>query len=504
MQVPSEFDKVMDEAETEPKTNEGIKGILKAVFTAPELPFFMYVFGMMLHMPLLQQYAYMRFSQEENFPYHYSAAHSTCGNHQLNKTMKALQEKVQAKSAYFQIGLTLCNTIPSLIVCLYLGAWSDNVGRKPVIILATLCSFVETIFVLLTIMFDLPILVVYIGSFLNGMGGYYTSLTFAVMAYIADSTPADKRALRLGIMEALVFIGATASYFASGHFISQYFFKIPSVLLVVCLGVACLLAIFAMQESIKNKAVRTAGCSTVACLKYPLQVWHTLSKPRPGKWKIIVFMPATIILNMLSIGISPLLMLYTMNSPFCLSPIEVGYFIGTRFFLMGIGTALGIKSLGLLMQPHIVSLIGIISYIAYYTLLAFAQDKKTIYIACLAGVLSGTAGPIFRSILSRTVSQTEQGALFSAVSSLEMLFVFLGNFAFGAVYPVLNNLGHPGAIFILFDCLLLLPFLLNLIYIKRRKNDESQEDLEEIFKVKEVAGYYGTGGSSPPQSPKDR
>ena len=54
------------------------------------------------------------------------------------------------------------------------------------------------------------------------------------------------------------------------------------------------------------------------------------------------------------------------------------------------------------------------------------------------------------------------GALFSAVTSLEMLFVFLGNFAFNAVYPVLNNLGHPGFIFILGDCLLLLPFLLNL------------------------------------------
>ena len=86
---------------------------------------------------------------------------------------------------------------------------------------------------------------------------------------------------------------------------------------------------------------------------------------------------------MLSIGISSLITLYLMNAPFCLSPIEVGYFIGTRFFLMGIGAALGIKSLGLLMQPHIASLIGIMSYFAFYTLLAFAKDKQTIYIGMI-------------------------------------------------------------------------------------------------------------------------
>ncbi|XP_065071361.1 proton-coupled folate transporter-like [Rhopilema esculentum] len=493
----------MDDVRIEPKTNHGIKGILKAVFTAPELPFFMYVFGMMLHMPLLQQYAYMRFSQEENFPYHYSAAHSTCGNHQLNKTMKALQEKVQAKSAGFQIGQSLCNTIPSLVVCLYLGVWSDKVGRKPVVILGTLGSLLEALVVLSTMIFDLPILVVYIGSFLNGMGGYFTGLIVAVMAYIADTTQPEKRALRLGVMEAVVFIGATASSFIGGHFISKYGFKTPYILVVVCQGVSCLFAIFALSESNKNKTVTTAGCFTMAFLKYPFQVWQTLSKPRPGKWKIVVLIPATLFVNMLSIGISSLITLYLMNAPFCLSPIEVGYFIGTRFFLMGIGAALGIKSLGLLMQPHIVSLIGIMSYFAFYTLLAFAQHKQTIYIACVAGVLSGTASPIFRSILSRAVNQTEQGALFSVVSSLEMLAVFLGNFLFNAVYTVVNGSGHPESIFFVVVGLLLLPFLLNLIYIKRRKSDEGQDDLEKIWNVQEVAGDYGSGASSPPQSPKD-
>ena len=85
---------VQEKVKDEPNAKKGVRGILKATLTAPELLFCMYVFGLMLHLPLLHQYVYMRFSQEENFPYHYSAAHGSCGNDQLNKTMKALQEKV--------------------------------------------------------------------------------------------------------------------------------------------------------------------------------------------------------------------------------------------------------------------------------------------------------------------------------------------------------------------------------------------------------------------------
>ena len=61
--------------------------------SSAELPFFLYVFGLMLHMPILQQYAYLRFSIQDNFPYHFSAHQTSCGD-TLNKTLKALQEKV--------------------------------------------------------------------------------------------------------------------------------------------------------------------------------------------------------------------------------------------------------------------------------------------------------------------------------------------------------------------------------------------------------------------------
>ena len=64
-----------------------------AIRNSVATPVFFYVFAFMLHAPILSQYVYSRYSKLEGFPYHYSAGHSSCG-HQLNHTLKELQEKV--------------------------------------------------------------------------------------------------------------------------------------------------------------------------------------------------------------------------------------------------------------------------------------------------------------------------------------------------------------------------------------------------------------------------
>ena len=60
-------------------------------------------------------------------------------------------------------------------------------------------ALLDTICVFFTILLDLPLSFMLFGSFLNGIGGYITGLLLAVMAYIADTTGEEDRALRLGV-----------------------------------------------------------------------------------------------------------------------------------------------------------------------------------------------------------------------------------------------------------------------------------------------------------------
>jgi len=348
--------------------------------SSAELPFFLYVFGLMLHMPILQQYAYLRFSIQDNFPYHFSAHQTSCGD-TLNKTLKALQEKVQEQSAHFQIALSLCNTLPSLFVCLIYGSWSDRVGRKPLIVLGMCGALLDTICVFFTILLDLPLSFMLFGSFLNGIGGYITGLLLAVMAYIADTTGEEDRALRLGVLEAVVFLGSMVSQFMSGHLIRACGFKYSYIVVVSCLFAACFCSCFLMKESLEGKKPSLLkSMFNKESLRYPLHVWHVLTKPRPYKWKIGVMFPATLFANMLSMGISSVITLYVLNSPFCLPSIQVGYFTGTRFMVLGVGAALGIKLLRIWFPQYIISLFGILSYAAFYTTLSFARTEAVLYV----------------------------------------------------------------------------------------------------------------------------
>ena len=92
----------------------------------------------------------------------------------------------------------MCNTLSSVVVCLFLGSLSDKIGRQPIIALGISGGVVELALNFITMYLKLPLWVLYIGAFVNGLGGYFTGLTLAVMAYVADTTEKDKRALRLG------------------------------------------------------------------------------------------------------------------------------------------------------------------------------------------------------------------------------------------------------------------------------------------------------------------
>ena len=105
---------------------------------------------------------------------------------------------MQTDASYVELGISLFSAIPSIIITLFIGGWSDKVGRRPALIAPTLGSALEALVVLFVMYFQLPIYCLFIGGFLHGICGYYTTMILACMAYVADTTEESKIALRLG------------------------------------------------------------------------------------------------------------------------------------------------------------------------------------------------------------------------------------------------------------------------------------------------------------------
>ena len=89
-------------------------------------------------------------------------------------------------------------SIPSIFVALFMGSWTDQVGRKPALAAPIVGSLFESVIVLLIMYLKWPIYVLFIGSAVNGFCGYFTTIVLAVMSYIADTTDESERGLRLG------------------------------------------------------------------------------------------------------------------------------------------------------------------------------------------------------------------------------------------------------------------------------------------------------------------
>lgn len=107
---------------------------------------------------------------------------------------------MQSKSSFFMMGLIVFSGGPSLLSALLVGAWSDKVGRKPAISLPCIGATVDMSITLAVIYFDLPLSILFVGSFLNGMTGYFPAMMLATMAFIADTTQESMRAMRLGLL----------------------------------------------------------------------------------------------------------------------------------------------------------------------------------------------------------------------------------------------------------------------------------------------------------------
>ena len=106
--------------------------------------------------------------------------------------------QVQSWSSYIHIGVTMFASIPSIFMSLFMGTWTDRVGRKPALIAPIFGSLFESIIVLLTMYLKWPIYVLFIGAAVNGFCGFFTTIVLAVMSYIADTTDEAERGLRLG------------------------------------------------------------------------------------------------------------------------------------------------------------------------------------------------------------------------------------------------------------------------------------------------------------------
>ena len=296
-----------------------------------------------------------------------------------NVETSKLQKAVQSESSFMQLGMVFSASAPSLFVALFLGAWSDRAGRRRVMGLPIFGSAVESAIILWVISFNLPIHMLLLAGFINGICGFFPTMVLSVFSYIADITDQSQRAFRLGILEATAFISGMLSHLSSGWLINKTGYKAPYMMILSLHTFALFYVLLKLPES-RAKHLMENSTVKVFSLQHMRVIICIFTDPRSGqRWKMCLLMLTSGLMIVSSIGFGSVIVLYAIDRPLCCNSVLIGYYLATSFFVQAVGAVLGLRFLRLLLSEDAVMQAGMISIICSLIMMAFVETKTQFF-----------------------------------------------------------------------------------------------------------------------------
>ena len=289
-----------------------------------------------------------------------------------------------------------------------LGAMSDKVGRRPVL----LFSMVGMFFNFLATAWAPTLLALFIGRVIGGMSSASMSVA---SAYASDVSTPENRAKSFGLIGAAFGMGFICGPMLGG-LLGSIDLRLPFYVAAGLCAANFVFGYFFVPESLP-KAKRTAFSLARA---NPFSSLARLAKRPDIRGLVAVFALVTFAQVMLQTT----WVLYT-NFRFGWSPLENGI----ALFCVGLTSAVVQAGLlGWLIKRFgevKLSLLGLASGAIVYVLYGLATQGWMMYVFILCNLLAFAAGPALQAIVSKATDPREQGALMGSLQSLGSLGIVI-------------------------------------------------------------------------------
>ena len=284
---------------------------------------------------------------------------SSCG-----EEMHQIEQEVQTKASHWLLYLNIASGVPSILVSLFYGGLSDQLGRKLFIVLPVLGTAINAVTILLVVYFSdiLPLAFLLLGSLVSGIMGNFSIVNFAVYSYVSDVSAETGRTRHIGVLESMTYLGGTLSLVLGGLWISKsHSFAAPIWCVIACELVILVYVIIALPESWKHRRVSNYGRNRLQTL------FKSILKNLVGyltllftSWRLAVLMMTYFVVEINFLGISDVVIFYSLGEPLCWGPTFVGFFLALKVFLNGMASLLLIPFLSIIGIPDtIIILMGL-------------------------------------------------------------------------------------------------------------------------------------------------
>ncbi|KAM4726183.1 lysosomal proton-coupled steroid conjugate and bile acid symporter SLC46A3 [Anableps anableps] len=423
----------------------------------------LYAFSSFLTYPLVQQYVYRRVWQQlTNTAYPVSDNTSRCAPSNSSSNQTDFHKEVQKQASLFSVYSELLSTIPSLIVTLVLVAYSDRGGRKITIIMPLIGALIYTTTFLTVSFFELNIYLLIGSSFLSSLFGGISTFLGGCFAYIADLCHNDRqKTLRMAGVDMMIGLLSGLAAISTGYFLRAAGFNWPFLTSALCQCLLLVYAVFILEETVKKTPADGSNLDGAAQRPALRQLVFGLYQIFAGasyrcKTVLALLMLIFTSFTFAYIGGISMVTLFELNEPLCWTEILIGYgsALSTTVFLTSF---LGVSAFTYCGVPQLlIVVLGILSVMSGLILVAFAKTTVMMFLVRIPMLLSIMPFPVLRSVMSKIVSKSEQGALFAYLSFLESLFNNVGAAVFSSIYAATVG-WYPGFAFLLAAGLCVIP-----------------------------------------------
>ncbi|MCK3779765.1 TCR/Tet family MFS transporter [Ensifer sesbaniae] len=341
-----------------------------------------------------------------------------------------LKEVTQADNVVPYIGtMTALYAVMQFLFAPVLGALSDRLGRRPVLLISLAGAAVNYLF----LAFAPNLWMLFAGRAIAGL----TSANMSVAtAYITDITPEDRRARRFGLFNAMFGIGFIIGPVLGGV-AGDHSLRLPFVAAAVLNGCNLALAYFVLPESRRP----SRGKFDLAALN-PL---------RPLHWAFSVKSALPIVFLFLIFSATG----EAYGTCWALWGSETfhwnGFWIGLSLGAFGVCQAL---AQALLPGPAVrvfgergAILAGVAGVCLALTVMAFATEGWMIFAIMPVFALGGIGVPALQSLATRQVDESQQGQFQGVLASAVSLASIISPLAFSSIYFAVRE-QWPGAIWL--------------------------------------------------------
>ncbi|XP_067681225.1 lysosomal proton-coupled steroid conjugate and bile acid symporter SLC46A3-like [Haliotis asinina] len=383
--------------------------------------------------PLQTQYVYKRYYDEE-FDNTTSTFNQTSQCY-VNESDPGylLQERVQEKTSDFQTILTAIGSSLAVISCMFLGAYSDYLGRRFLFIVPLIGESIRYVSITIVIYWNLDIRYMYIGEVFDGITGGFNGVILASYAYTADNTPPkNSRTIGIAVIDFTTYLAAAASSASTGYFIKETGFLYPSVTTSSIMLLSLLFVIVLLPETI-NRQRKSQYPSPVKAVKSVFGFYFSRDfGPKRGLFWLIL--ASYFLSNFCVAGVSVVQYLFQLNLPFCWGPELIGYFnMGMYLGMQLLGIPV-IKLLHLCTSDPVIGIITAFIQAGAYVLIGLATTDFMLFSYVVPNSVASPFLPTMRAIMSRMAPPEMQGSLFAGIALVNIISNAIGMTALDEIY----------------------------------------------------------------------